>query len=160
VMLGVAYDPSVPICYSRSFNLESEIPKLTSNASVSRSFSTGRTILASWLVRHDPDVVVVHLGTNGPPTSAQFSSFMEVAEDVPRVLFVTIKRNVTSAETAANNVIRSNAAKYENAELVDWYAVSTAQLNMDAIDKTYGAHLWSVSARRVYVGMVKDAIEG
>jgi len=51
-----------------------------------------KTVLAPALTgANAPSVVVVHLGTNGPPTSAQFAELMAVASDVPRVLFIMVK---------------------------------------------------------------------
>ena len=141
--------------------LAESMPKTTVNVKTSRPFSTGATILGSWLASgHDPDVVVVHLGTNGPPTSAQFADFMRVAKNVPRVLFLTVKQKVTSWETATNNVIRGNVPKYDNAEIVDWYWLAKTQFDMNAIDPNYGAHLWTSNVRRAYVNLIKDAVEG
>jgi hypothetical protein len=150
--------PDYP-CYSPSLNLEGEIPNLTSDSDVSRPFSAGKTVLGSWLASgHNPDVVVVHLGTNYPPSSSQVVDFMAVAEDIPRVLFLTVKQNNTSWETTTNSVLRANVPDFENAEIVDWHTMATAQLDLDAIDPTYGAHLWSADAREVYVGMIADAV--
>jgi hypothetical protein len=159
VMLGVGCTPDRNTCYGGSWNLENRIPKLRSDAAVSRSFASGDNVLAGWLARgNDPDVVVVHLGTNGGGSTSRFDDIMDAAGPGRRVLFVTIKQNNTSNETAMNNLLKARVPMYDNAELVDWYAASTANLNMDAIDGSYGAHLWSTSARALYVTLIDDAI--
>jgi hypothetical protein len=160
VMQGVACNPDIS-CYSPSLNLEGEIPDLSSNALVNRQFSEGKTIISDWLAAgNSPDIVVMHLGTNGPATSSQFAEVMNAAQDVPRVLFLTVKQNNTMWETTTNDVIRTNVGLYEAAELVDWYAVATEELDMDSIDPSYGAHLWTTEARQVYIDMIAGAVAG
>ncbi|MEA3511554.1 MAG: hypothetical protein U9R51_08980 [Actinomycetota bacterium] len=158
VMRGVACNPAIPPCYSPSLNLEGEIPKLTSDASVSRPFSQADNVLSAWLAKgHEPDVVVVHLGTNGPPSAAQFDDVMAKAGTSRRVLFLTVKLD-KSWESATNAAIRSNVRRFANAELVDWWALSDPHPEWFAADVNCGCHLWSSSARTAYVNLVKNAV--
>ncbi len=157
VMLGVTCNSYS--CYSPSINLEGSIPSLDSNARVSRPFSEAASLVTSRLsLSPVPQVLVIHLGTNGPPTDSSFAAVMSAARNVDRVLFLTVKQSLTSNETTTNRVLRLNVPLYDNAELVDWFTVATDQLDMDAIDPTYGAHLWSNDARRTYVNLIKDAV--
>ncbi len=159
-MRGVSCNPYLADypCYSPSQNLEDSIENLLSDATVSRQFSEADDVLSAWLAAgNDPDVIVIHLGTNGPPTSSQFADVMAVAEPDDRVLFLTAKVD-RWWESDTNNVLQSNVDKYSNAELVDWYTVATAKLDMASIDPTYGAHLWTSSARDIYIDLIADSI--
>ena len=157
VMLGVTCNSYS--CYSPSINLEGTIPQLDSNARVSRGFRDGASVIASRLARSPvPQVIVVHLGTNGAPSDSDFAAVMNAAGNVPRVLFLTVKQSRTSNETAANAVIRRNVPLYDNAELVDWYALAQANPSWLAADTNYGAHLWTTGARNGYVNLVANAV--
>ena len=141
-------------------NLESEIPNLIVDADVSRPFSMAKTVLAPALVgANPPSVVVVHLGTNGPPTFSQFAELMAVARDVPRVLFVTVKLD-KSWESATNAVIRANVPLYANAELVDWWALADPHPEWFSSDVNCGCHLWNSTARRAYINLISSAVGG
>ena len=94
------------------------------DAYVNRQFSRTKPILASALVGANPSrIVVVHLGTNGPPTSAWFAELMATAEKVPKVLFLMVKLD-KSWEAATDAVIRANVPLYANAQLVDWWILA------------------------------------
>ncbi len=71
------------------------------------------------------DVVVVHLGNNGPITDEQFTAMMDALSGVPRVIVLTCKvpRNW---EGPVNDVILSHAGNYPNVRLVDWHSVGSA----------------------------------
>jgi len=158
VMRGVACNPVITPCYS-SYNLENHIPDLESNASVSRPFRDAASLIRSRLSRSPvPNVIVVHLGTNGAPSDSDFANMMAAAKDVPRVLVMTLKQSNTANETQANAVIRRNVPLYDNAELVDWYALAKAHPSWLAVDTNYGAHLWTDGARRGYVDLVAASV--
>jgi hypothetical protein len=141
-------------------NLEGEIANLTSNAEVSRPFSAADNVLASWISRgHDSDVVVIHLGTNGPPPASQFDDVMRLAGSERRVLFLTVRLD-KSWESATNAAIRSNAGRFTNAEIVDWWALADPHPEWFSADVNCGCHLWSTSARTAYVNMIKNAVQG
>ncbi|MEA3502040.1 MAG: cell wall-binding repeat-containing protein, partial [Actinomycetota bacterium] len=139
-------------------NLESEIPGLTVDVEVSRQFYRAKTIVASALAGADPPkIVVVHLGTNGPPTSSQFADLMAVAKDVPHVLFLTVKLD-RSWEAATNAAIRANVSLYSNAELVDWWALADPHPEWFSSDVNCGCHLWKSTARRAYINLISSAV--
>jgi len=65
------------------------------------------------------DVVVVHLGTNGPITPSDMTAMMDALADVPQVLLLTI--DVPRDYTAANNaLIYDTVNTYPNVALLDW----------------------------------------
>jgi len=158
VMRGVACNPAIPPCYSPSMNLEGEIPNLTSDALVSRQFSSADDVLAGWLSSgHDPDIVVIHLGTNGPPPASQFDDVMAVAGDERLVLFLTVRLDKTW-ESATNAAITTNADRFGNAGIIDWWAAADPHPEWFAADVNCGCHLWSSSARSAYVALIKEAV--
>jgi peptidoglycan/LPS O-acetylase OafA/YrhL len=65
------------------------------------------------------DVVVVHLGTNGPISEGDMTKMMEALADVPQVLLLTV--DVPRDYTAGNNgLIYDTANTYPNVSLLDW----------------------------------------
>jgi len=67
------------------------------------------------------DVVVIHLGTNGPISGASLDGVLAPVADVPRVVLVTVFAD--RSWTAGNNeLIRSRAGG--NVVLVDWAALA------------------------------------
>lgn len=159
VMRGVACNPLIPPCYSPGYNLENQISDLESNASVSRPFRDAAALITSRLSRaHQPNVIIVHLGTNGSPTDQDFAELMEAAIDVQRVLVMTVKQSNTANEAQTNLVIWRNVPLYDNAELVDWWTLAAANPSWLAVDTNYGAHLWTDAARRGYVDLIATSI--
>ncbi len=71
------------------------------------------------------DVVVVHLGTNGPISPSDMTTMMEALADVPQVLLLTI--DVPRDYTAGNNgLIYDTANTYPNVSLLDWAGLDDA----------------------------------
>ena len=66
------------------------------------------------------DAVVIHLGTNGAFTSADFDAIMRVLEDVPRVVFINL-RVPRRWETPDNRAIAAGVKRYPAAVLLDWH---------------------------------------
>jgi hypothetical protein len=138
--------------------LEDRIPNSTADAEVSRSFSAAKSVLSTWIGRgHDPDVVIVHLGTNGPPSNSQFDALMKVIGSSRRALFVTVKLD-KSWESATNSAIRSNVKRFANAELVDWWAHADPHPAWFAPDVNCGCHLWTTTVRTAYTNLLANAV--
>jgi hypothetical protein len=138
--------------------LEDRISNSTADAEVSRSFSAAKSVLSTWIGRgHDPDVVIVHLGTNGPPSNSQFDSLMKVIGSSRRALFVTVKLD-KSWESATNSAIRSNVKRFANAELVDWWAYADPHPAWFAPDVNCGCHLWTTTVRTAYTNLLANAV--
>jgi hypothetical protein len=68
-------------------------------------------------------VVVIHLGTNGPPHPQDIDGLMAQLAGVPRVLLVT-SRMPRTWEGATNDALRAAIARHPTAVLVDWFALS------------------------------------
>lgn len=65
------------------------------------------------------DVVVIHLGVNGPIDADDVPRLMETLADVPRVLLLTVELDGDWV-TANNTLIRDAASTYPNVSLLDW----------------------------------------
>ncbi|HSL73963.1 MAG TPA: acyltransferase family protein [Ilumatobacteraceae bacterium] len=71
------------------------------------------------------DVVVVHLGTNGPINTGDMARMMETLAAVPQVLLLTI--DVDRPWTAANNGLIYDAINtYPNVSLLDWAGLASS----------------------------------
>jgi peptidoglycan/LPS O-acetylase OafA/YrhL len=92
----------------------------TVDAVESRAFVNGLdTVLALSEQGRLGDVVVVHLGTNGPIGSGDMTRMMEALAGVPQVLLLTI--DVPRDYTAGNNaLIYDTVNTYPNVSLLDW----------------------------------------
>jgi hypothetical protein len=138
--------------------VEATIPHSAVDAKVSRPYRDADNVLASYLARNPtPGVLIVHLGTNGPPPASDFDDLMAVAKNVPRVLFVTVKLD-KSWESASNASIRQNAERFEKAELVDWHAFADPHPSWFSADVNCGCHLWNATVRNAYAGLLLSAV--
>jgi hypothetical protein len=138
--------------------VEATIPDSSVDAKVSRGYRDADSVLASYLSRNPtPGVLIVHLGTNGPPAASHVDDLMAVAKNIPRVLFVTVKLD-KSWESASNAAIKQNAARFEKVELVDWYAFANPHPSWFAADVNCGCHLWNSTVRTAYAGFLSSAV--
>ncbi len=99
------------------------------DSAVGRQFTTGLDHLRVHASDGLPRSVVIHLGTNGPFTSSGFSEAMALTGDQRRVVWVTIAlppRSQYSFVDSLNDMIRSQAAAYDNVEVAD-FARAAAQ---------------------------------
>ncbi len=104
---------------------------------------------------HLAPLVVVHLGTNRPFEAEAFDAVMEtlLAHGAQRVWFVTVRRPVRW-EYTVNKRIAEGVARWPQASLVDWYALSERQEGWFVEDKT---HL-SYYGARAYVNAILQAV--
>ncbi|MBV8691227.1 MAG: acetyltransferase [Actinobacteria bacterium] len=98
-------------------------------------------------------VVIVHLGTNGPPRPSDIDNLMATLAGVPRVLFVTVRMPRTW-EAQTNDVLRAGAARYPQVVLVDWYTYSDGHRDWFQSD---GVHLKPIGAQ-AYADMVAYSV--
>jgi peptidoglycan/LPS O-acetylase OafA/YrhL len=96
----------------------------TVDAVESRAFVNGLdTVLTLDQQGRLGDVVVVHLGTNGPIGSDDMTRMMEALAGVPQVLLLTI--DVERDWTAGNNaIVYDTVNTYANVSLLDWAGLS------------------------------------
>jgi peptidoglycan/LPS O-acetylase OafA/YrhL/lysophospholipase L1-like esterase len=101
--------------------LRAQIPGIYVDATVGRHTSGAVPLLRS--LRNQGrlgDVVVIHLGTNGAFTTANFDAIMQVLQSVQRVVFVNLKVP-RRWETPDNRALAAGVKRYANAVLVDWH---------------------------------------
>lgn len=108
-----------------------EVPNLAlTDAQGSRQVPEAIDLLKQYhAAGHLGDVVVVHLGNNGPFTAQEFDEMMGVLSDVREVLVVnlTVPSNVEEDPVIVPNnaVIADEVQRYpEKAVLVDWYSAN------------------------------------
>ena len=100
-------------------------------------------------------VVVVHLGTNGPVTTAQVEGVLGPLSGVPRVVLVTIQTSGTRAHQAPVNAeLRAAAGRHGNVRIADFEAASSGQAGYFATD---GIHL-SRSGAAAFAQVVAGAM--
>ena len=140
--------------------LADSVANATVDAKTSRPFSAADDVLSEWLGEgNDPDVVVIHLGTNGPPPSSQFDDVMAVAGSERLVLFLTVRLD-KSWESATNLAITTNVDRFDNAGVIDWWALANPHDEWFAADVNCGCHLWNVTVRTAYVDLISAAVAG
>jgi hypothetical protein len=104
------------------------------NAAVGRQWGSGQAIVASLRARGRlPSIVVVVLGTNGPIGSGDFDAMMLAALGAKRVVFMT----VTGPYAANNSVIEAGVARYPQAALANWAALSASHPGWFAPDNVH-----------------------
>jgi len=125
------------------------------DAMVSRPFSEGEVLYQQYRdVGAVGDVLVIALGTNGYLQDGDIDSLMNVIGSEQRVWFINT-RSQTDFFEQNNETIRRATERYDNAELIDWYAQSAA-LGEGVFDGD-GTHL-TIDGCRDYAQMIKDAV--
>jgi hypothetical protein len=129
---------------------------ITVNAVVGRQFYQGitlvQTLRATGML---PGRLVIGLGTNGPISSQLFDEMMGTLRGEQRVVFVTVKEpNFWQDEV--NAVLRAGVARWSNARLADWYAISAPNPDWFAAD---GIHVGPEGAR-AYAQIIANALNG
>jgi peptidoglycan/LPS O-acetylase OafA/YrhL len=130
------------------------LPGITMNAEVGRQFST-----LGWLIPTLAQTgglrstVIIHLGTNGPPTDAQLKKALDALIGVPRVVLVTTHAD-RSWEEVTNQRIRNAAMGRSNVVLADWYAIAAGHPEWFVQD---GIHL-SVDGANAYANLLASSI--
>ncbi len=111
------------------------------DAQQNRQVAQGIDVLRTWSSAgwlQGVDAVVVHLGTNGTFTDAQFDQIMTILAGVPKVVFVNDKVPQRSWEGTNNQVIAAGVARYPGrAVLVDWYSAAANRPELFYDDGTH-----------------------
>ncbi len=98
-------------------------PDTLVDAKVSRQL-TAAIDIARALAEDDRlgDVLVIHMGTNGPFTAAQLDELLSVAAEAPRV--VVVNSHVPRGwEASVNQMIAEAVPRWPNAVLADWHTL-------------------------------------
>jgi len=91
------------------------------DAAVGRQLPAALDLLKEWKTAGAlQDVVIVHIGNNGPITQGQFDDVMTTLADTELVLWVSLSLPMRY-EDENNEVLAAGVAQYSNARLVDWH---------------------------------------
>ncbi|MBA3654783.1 MAG: hypothetical protein H0W70_11410, partial [Actinobacteria bacterium] len=108
------------------------------DAKVGRQFAEGDDVARSLRAQGRlGQVVIVHLGTNGPPRASDIDSLMRELDGVPRVLLVNV-RMPRKWEGATNAALQDATHRYPKTVLVDWHGHSNSHPDWFQSD---GVHL-------------------
>jgi peptidoglycan/LPS O-acetylase OafA/YrhL len=126
------------VMISAAKELEHAIGNISIDAAQARQISTVIDILrARRATGQLGEVVLVHVGNNGPISASQFDEMMQVLADVPRVVVMNVK--VPRFWEGPNNVVLAEGVqRYPNSVLVDWH---TASVNRPELFWDDGIHL-------------------
>ncbi|CAB4887573.1 unannotated protein [freshwater metagenome] len=125
------------------------------DAAVSRQATTGADIIEGVVAQELlGDYVVVHLGTNGPMSSATLERLMAATASAKVVVVLTDK--AARGWTEGNNaLIRALPGNHPNVVVVDWQAEAGAHPEFITGD---GIHLKNDAARKFYTNLVLGAL--
>jgi lysophospholipase L1-like esterase len=106
--------------------LPAELPDIEVDAVPYRQLKHAPALVRARLdVQPRPDVLVIHLGTNGPFTDATFDELLDTASDVPTIIVLTIKAP-RDWETAVNERLISGVHRHpQRSTLLDWSTIAT-----------------------------------
>jgi hypothetical protein len=137
-------------------DLQAAIPNITIDAVVGRQVPAAMEILRERRAAGTlGSVVIVHMGTNGNFTRAQFDEMMGFLSGVGTVVFVDVKCP-TDWEAADNLMLQESVKRYPGVVLVGWHAASSSRPELFWDD---GIHLRPEGAR-VYAALVAAALSG
>jgi lysophospholipase L1-like esterase len=135
--------------------LEERIGPGTVDAVVSRQFLQAPDLVRDLLAREvPPQVIVIALGTNGPVQARHFDEVMEVAADVPRMVFVNAHVPTRNWEAETNRQLAEGVERYDNAVLVDWFTPMDGRSDLFAKDNFHPQQ----EGRVIYADLVAEAV--
>jgi hypothetical protein len=120
-------------------------PALTVDAEIGRQMADAAGLVAGLAARgHLGQVVLVHLGNNGPFTAPQIDAVLGAAGPDRSVLLVNVSVP-RRWEAEVNDALTAAAARHPNAVLVDWRSLVTSEPGLTRDD---GFHLTAAGAER------------
>jgi hypothetical protein len=128
--------------------------KVEIDAEIGRQMEDALKLLDDRRAAHRlPDVVIVHLGNNGPVTSREVHELFDVLDGVPHVIVLTVR--ISDDFEAHNNRIFTQIARdHPNVTLVDWHAISDGRNDLFWKD---GEHLRPEGAD-LYANLIANAV--
>jgi hypothetical protein len=117
--------------------LQTDIPGIDVEASVSRQWGAGEEILAQLKSEGRLGAeVIVALSTNGPISSTDFDTMMSTLQGASRVVFVNV--HVDRPWQDPNNaVLTQGATRYPNVVIADWASLAAANPQWFGSDGTH-----------------------
>jgi hypothetical protein len=130
------------------------VPGIRVDAVVSRQFGDAISLLRGYAdLGALPDVVVIHLGTNGAFTDGQFDSMMNVLGRTRHVYFLTA-REPRSWEPIVNDRLHAGAKRWSNVKIVEWHDIANPHDDWFVSD---GVHLTDLG-QLGYANLVRHSI--
>ncbi len=130
--------------------VRNQFPNILINAEVGRQFNVLPGLIPALAnVGALRPNVIVHLGTNGPPTEADLTKILDALAGSTRVVLVTT-REPRSWQDLSNQRLAAAAAGRPNVRLVDWFAVSEGHPEYFVAD---GVHLTQLGAQAYAVAL-------
>jgi hypothetical protein len=106
------------------------------DAKLSRQFVDGIAVARAVREQGGANVVVVHLGNNGPVKPEDVDALLAELADIPTVLLVNVR--VSAAWRASvNQTLADATGRHPNARLVDWYGASEGHADWFQSDGTH-----------------------
>jgi hypothetical protein len=104
--------------------LQTDIPGINVNAAVSRQWDAGQTLLQQLKAQGQLGAeVIVALGTNGPVTTSDFDSMMNILQGASRIVFVNV--HVDRPWQDPNNaVLTVGANQYPHVVIANWASLA------------------------------------
>ncbi len=134
--------------------VRSALPGITVNAEVGRQFtalpSLVRSLSSAGALRSN---VVIHLGTNGPPTDADLKKALDALAGVRRVVLVNTAVDRWWQDQANSSIARAAAGR-SNVVVANWRAITNGRPDYFVSD---GVHLTPAGAA-AYAGMIASSI--
>lgn len=135
--------------------LEKRIGPGTVDAIVSRQFLDASGLVRDLLARPvPPQVIITALGTNGPVQERHFDELMEVAADVPLMVFINVHVPTRNWEATSNREIAAGVERYDNAVLVDFFTPMDGRSDLFAADNFHPTQV----GRVIYAELVADVL--
>jgi hypothetical protein len=117
--------------------LQTDVPGIDVEASVSRQWYTGVSILQQLKTAGQLGAeVVVALSSNGPISDADFDQMMGVLQGASRVVFVNVHVD-KPWQDPNNQVLAAGAARYPNVVIADWATVAAQNPSWFGSDGTH-----------------------
>ena len=124
-------------------SLEREIPNMYVDAKVSRQFWDATVVLAEYKKAGLlPPTIVIHMGTNGAFSDAQFDELMRTVGN--RQVFFVNRASRERGRPEVNNRLAADVPKYKNAHLLDWHKFGGSHTDWFVSD---GIHLSGTGAK-------------
>jgi hypothetical protein len=105
---------------------------------------------------HLSHLVVIHLGSNRPFEDAVFDEVMKelLAHQVERVIFINVHRPI-GWEYYINQKFAKDIARWPEAELIDWNAISKGEQGWFIKDQTHLSYYGS----KAYVEAIQEKLD-
>jgi hypothetical protein len=130
------------------------IPGIVVDAVVSRQFGDAIRLLQGYAdFKALPQVVVIHLGTNGAFSDGQFDAMMRVLGPNRRVYFLTA-REPRSWEPIVNQRLHAGAQRWRNVKIIEWHDVANPHSDWFVAD---GVHLTGLG-QQGYANLLRNSL--